>query len=295
MPSGDARIDFEEEVSPGKDTLQSLVKTVIPFLLLVFTKTVFQHFTFGLVLIGLNLLAVRLNNFVIRQVQLKRAISLPKCVYTVTLLLSLYVLLIQLFAKIDSEDPYLTRILTGRPRTIGHLSWLVWLVIFADTIMKLLAIGVKCIVLIVARGCLFRRGCMLSLVELLSKVQRQLAGCQLVPFILSVNDIEHPTISESYMGYLLLFTFIGFKLFILYGMLAELKAVSSLLLRTPNFNHLIESNAENCDLTVKVDVTCRDDDLLHWMATYGTDPTTGHRIVRLPGGDGRTSMNINIF
>ena len=46
---------------------------------------------------------------------------------------------------------------------------------------------------------------------------------------------------------------------------------------------------------VQVDVTCRDDDLLHWMATYGTDPTTGHRIVRLPGGDGRTSMNINIF
>jgi len=295
MPSGDARIDFEEEVSPGKDTLQSLVKTVIPFLLLVLTKTVFQHFTFGLVLIGLNLLAVRLNNFVIRQVQLKRAISLPKCAYTVALLLGLYVLLIQLFAKIDSEDPYLTRILTGRPRTIGHLSWLVWLVIFADTTMKLLAIAVKCIVLILSRGCLFKRGCILSLVELLSKVQRQLAGCQLVPFILSVNDIEHPTISESYMGYLLLFTFIGFKLFILYGMLAELKAVSSLLLRTPNFNHLIESNAENCDLTVKVDVTCRDDDLLHWMATYGTDPTTGHRIVRLPGGDGRTSMNINIF
>ena len=42
MPSGDARIDFEEEVSPGKDTLQSLVKTVIPFLLLVLTKVSFQ-------------------------------------------------------------------------------------------------------------------------------------------------------------------------------------------------------------------------------------------------------------
>ena len=41
MPSGDARIDFEEEVSPGKDTLQSLVKTVIPFLLLVLTKVSF--------------------------------------------------------------------------------------------------------------------------------------------------------------------------------------------------------------------------------------------------------------
>ena len=38
MPSGDARIDFDEEVSPGKGTLQTLVKTVVPFLILVLTK-----------------------------------------------------------------------------------------------------------------------------------------------------------------------------------------------------------------------------------------------------------------
>ena len=38
MPSGDARIDFEEEVSPGKGTVQSLIKTVVPFLVLVLAK-----------------------------------------------------------------------------------------------------------------------------------------------------------------------------------------------------------------------------------------------------------------
>ena len=44
-----------------------------------------------------------------------------------------------------------------------------------------------------------------------------------------------------------------------------------------------------------MEVTARDDDLLHWMATYGTHPATGHPIIRLPGGDGRTAMGVNIF
>ena len=216
----------------------------------------------------------------IRQVQLKRAISLPKCAYTLTLLLGLYVLLIQLFAKIDSEDPYLTRILTGRPRTIGHLSWLVWLVIFADTTMKLLAIGVKCIVLILSRGCLFKRvsrppigfnntsrDAYFPWLSWYQKFNANLLVVNLFPSfypsttssirpflkVIWVKDLFYKAIILILsLGYLLLFTFIGFKLFILYGMLAELKAVSSLLLRTPNFNHLIESNTENCDLTVKV-------------------------------------------
>lgn len=296
MPSGDARIDFEEEVSPGKGTFQSLIKTIVPFLILVLTKSIFQHFIYGLILIGLNLLAIRLNSFIIRQVQLKRQVSYVKCFYTIGLILALYSLLINLFSRIDPVDPYLSLLLTGRPRADGNLSWLVWLVIFGDTVIKLLAIGIKCIILITSSklGCLFKRGCLLSLAELSSKAHRQLAGCQLVPFILAVNDKNNPTISESYMGYLLLFTFIGFKLFVLYGIVGEMKQVTMLIIHTPSFNHLIDSD-NNCDLTVKVEVTCRDDDLLHWMSTYGTHPGTGHPIIKLPGGDGHTSMSINIF
>jgi len=297
MPSGgDARIDFEEEAGPGKGTLQTLIKTVVPFLALVLTKSIFQHFTFGLILIGLNLLAVRLNHFVIRQVQLKRHISPLKCIYTIGLIVMLYSLLVSLFNEVDKADPYLTRLMTGRPRQEGDLSWLVWLVIFGDTTMKIFAIGVKCIILVASSkfACLFKRGCLLSLVELGSKAHRQLAGCQLVPFILAVNDKERPTVAESYMGYLLLFTFIGFKLFMLYGIMGEVKQVTLLMLHTPSFAHLTDTD-NNCDLTVKMEVTARDDDLLHWMATYGTHPATGHPIIRLPGGDGRTAMGVNIF
>ena len=122
-------------------------------------QSIFQHFTYGLILIGLNLLAVRLNSFVIRQVQLKRQISYVKCFYTIGLILALYSLLINLFTQIDPVDPYLSQLLTGRPRPEGNLSWLVWLVIFGDTVMKLIAIGIKCIILITSSklGCLFKR------------------------------------------------------------------------------------------------------------------------------------------
>lgn len=298
MPSGDARIDFEEEVSPGKGTVQSLIKTVVPFLVLVLAKTVFQQFTYGLVLIGLNLVAVRLNAFVVRQVQLKRQVSHVKLVYTLLLCGVIYYLVVVFFSRVHgpNADPYLAKLMTGRPRERGHLSWLVWLVICADTAMKLTAIAVKCFVLLLTSKfiCLFKRGCLLSLVEVCSRVQRQLAGFQLIPFILAVNDSDNPTIAETYMGYLLLFTFIGFKLFLLFGIFTEFKSVVQLLLQTPSFNFLIDQ--ENaCDLTMKVDVTCRDEDLLHWMATYGTHPETGHTIVRLPGGDGRTALGLALF
>ena len=122
-------------------------------------KSIFQHFIYGLILIGLNLLAVRLNSFIIRQVQLKRQVSYVKCFYTIGLILALYSLLINLFTRIDPVDPYLSLLLTGRPRPDGNLSWLVWLVIFGDTVIKLLAIGIKCIILITSSklGCLFKR------------------------------------------------------------------------------------------------------------------------------------------
>ena len=45
MPSsGDARIDFEEDVTPGKDLIKGTAKTFIPFILLFLTKEHAQHF-----------------------------------------------------------------------------------------------------------------------------------------------------------------------------------------------------------------------------------------------------------
>jgi len=83
MPaSGDARIDFEDEVTPGKNIIKGTAKTLIPCVVLFLTKFIFQHFNYGLILIGLNLFCVRLDNFVIRQVQLKRKFNSYKCVYT---------------------------------------------------------------------------------------------------------------------------------------------------------------------------------------------------------------------
>ena len=39
MPSGgDARIEFEEEVTPGKDLIKGTAKTFIPFIVLFLTK-----------------------------------------------------------------------------------------------------------------------------------------------------------------------------------------------------------------------------------------------------------------
>ena len=43
------------------------------------------------------------------------------------------------------------------------------------------------------------------------------------------------------------------------------------------------------------EIAYREEDLLHWMVTFGTDPATGHPIFDIPYGDGNTDMTVHFF
>jgi len=43
------------------------------------------------------------------------------------------------------------------------------------------------------------------------------------------------------------------------------------------------------------EIPYREEDLLHWMSTFGLDPTTGNAIIQIPSGDGKTDMSVNVF
>lgn len=303
MPSGgDARIEFEEEVTPGKDLIKGTAKTFIPFIVLFLTKFIFQHFNYGLILIGLNLFCSRLDSFVIRQVQLKRKLNIFKCFYS-----SIIATLAALLSFHSFKDYKIWKVLIGYSiaDSKDSLSWMVWLVIYGDTIIKLFALAAKCILIPFGHFCcLFKRGCILSLVESMFKVYRHICGFQLIPFILST---ENESISESYVGYLLLAFFFGFKLFMIYGIFKNMSRIFWFSIFTPQFGPKSKENIE-CDLshqtgqidcitlsTSNGDIPYREEDLLHWMATFGLDPTTGNQIIQIPNGDGKTDMTVNFF
>ena len=71
MKSGDAiTIEGDEEVNP-LDEVKPFLYSCIPLLAIFFVKFTSQHFNDGLILLGLNLVAMRLNKALLRQVQLK--------------------------------------------------------------------------------------------------------------------------------------------------------------------------------------------------------------------------------
>lgn len=300
---GDAHIEFTEEVTPDKGSLNKLAKTFIPFVLLFLTKFIFQHFNYGLILLGLNLLAVRVNQFITRQIQLKRNFSPWKCTYTVVLITSITLMSFNSFAEFE-----IWRVLVGKPITdskADSFSWMVWLVLYADTILKLITMSVKLVsIQFGIFMCLFKRGCLLSVIELLSSIYRHLAGFQLIPFIMAS---ENNSSSELYLSYLLLAAFFLVKLFAVYGIFKQLKGVCLLFLRIPKFG-IKSRETISCDLSQKTE--CLDiikitnhngeigyceDDFLHYLVTFGSDPDTGHPMLNVPGGDGRTNLMVNIF
>ena len=38
-----------------------------------------------------------------------------------------------------------------------------------------------------------------------------------------------------------------------------------------------------------------EEDFLHYLVTYGSDPDSGLPMLTVPGGDGRTNLMVNIF
>lgn len=304
MPaSGDARIDFEDEVTPGKNIIKGTAKTLIPCVVLFLTKFIFQHFNYGLILIGLNLFCVRLDNFVIRQVQLKRKFNSYKCVYTAVAATCVGLLSFHAF-----RDYKLWKVLIGYSiaSNTDSLSWMIWLVIYGDSIIKLFALAAKCLLIPLGQFCcLFKRGCILSLTESTFKAYRLICGFQLIPYILATENSE--SVADSYIGYLLLAFFFGFKLFIIYGIFKSMSRIFLFTFVTPQFGPKSKEVIE-CDLshqtglmdvitlsTSNGEIPYREEDLLHWMSTFGLDPTTGNAIIQIPSGDGKTDMSVNVF
>lgn len=304
MPSsGDAHIDFTEEVTPDKGSLNKLAKTFIPFILLFLTKFIFQHFNYGLILLGLNLFAVRINEFIVRQIQLKRDIKSLQCCYTIILIACTLALSFHAFSSFK-----IWRVLIGQPITNSDqdgFSWMVWLVLYADTVLKLASMGLKLISIQASVFmCLFKRGCILSIIELISSVYRHVAGFQLIPFIMAYSN---ESVSEIYLSYLLLVVFLSIKLFAVFGIIKQIKAVVHLLFNTPNFGDKSRETI-GCDLSQKTEcmnvitltnkngnIGYGEEDFLHYLATYGSDPDSGLPMLNVPGGDGRTNLMVNIF
>jgi len=304
MPSsGDAHIDFTEEVTPDKGSLNKLAKTFIPFILLFLTKFIFQHFNYGLILLGLNLFAIRINQFIVRQIQLKGDFSGLKCCYTIILITCTLGLSFHAFS-----DFKIWRVLIGQPITNSEqdgFSWMVWLVLYADTVLKLIAMAFKLISIQMGVFiCLFKRGCILSIIELVSSTYRHVAGFQLIPFIMAYSN---ESVSEIYLCYLLLVVFLSIKLFAVYGIIKQIKSVVYLLLNTPNFG-VKSRETIGCDLSQKTEcmnvitltnkngnIGYGEEEFLHYLVTYGSDPDSGLPMINVPGGDGRTNLMVNIF
>merc|ERR1712228_468309 len=115
------------------------------------------------------------------------------------------------------------------------------------------------------------------------------------------------SIRELYFGYLVFFLFIGFKLYISVKEFRKMLGPIHHMMQPPQFGDR-ETKQVSCDLSQKVvtapvvTLTNRhgttsycEDDLLHWMASYGTCPETGVIHCMLAYGDGRTRMAINLF
>ena len=123
---------------------------------LVSQKFIFQHFNYGLILLGLNLFAVRINQFIVRQIQLKRDFNSLKCCYTIILIACTLGLSFHAFSSFK-----IWRVLIGQPITNSDqdgFSWMVWLVLYADTVLKLASMGLKLIsIQTTVFMCLFKR------------------------------------------------------------------------------------------------------------------------------------------
>ena len=105
---------------------------------------------------GLNLFAVRINQFIVRQIQLKRDFNSLKCCYTIILIACTLALSFHAFSSFK-----IWRVLIGQPITNSDqdgFSWMVWLVLYADTVLKLASMGLKLISIQASVFmCLFKR------------------------------------------------------------------------------------------------------------------------------------------
>ena len=143
---------------------------------------------------------------------------------------------------------------------------------------------------------------------------------------------SNESVSEIYLSYLLLVVFLSIKLFAVYGIIKQIKAVVHLLFNTPNFGDKSRETI-GCDLSQKVylglltlngffsvctltitniyfktecmnvitltnkngNIGYGEEDFLHYLVTYGSDPDSGLPMLNVPGGDGRTNLMVNIF
>jgi len=304
MKSGDAiTIESDEELNPF-DEVKPFLFSCIPLLAIFFVKFTSQHFNDGLILLGLNLVAMRLNKSVMRQVQLKQNFSTFKCIR-----ISLFALgsIGATFIAFREQQIWKSLFLYQ----LGQASYgmgLIWLVIYVDTILKLFAVSIKATVTLLSPKIFdfYRRGCLFSLIEYCSNsIRFFVPGVQLVPYIMSVVDPD--SIRELYFTYLVFFIFIGLKAYFSIAELRKAANPAKQFLSPPEFGEK-ENKTISCDLSQKTitgsvitlshrlgKVSYCESDLLHWMASYRSCPETGVIHSTLNFGSGQTRMNINLF
>jgi len=304
MKSGDViNIDTDDDVNPF-DGIKPTLLSCLPLLLLCLFKFTFQHFNDGLLLVGLNLVALKLNSSLVRQVQLKQLRSLKKCFYLSFLSLISVIFSFWTFGHLD-----IWKCLYMIPLSSGQYGLgVIWLVIFTDSAIKLLAISLKFIIIPLSPRIVgfYKRGCLFAIVEyLFSGFRYLIPGMQLIPYILSAEDED--SLRELYFNYLAIFVFMLLKLYLSYGEFRKVLGPFHLLNNEPKFG-IREKKTVSCDLSQKVvsgDVitfnnrngskSYNEEDLLHWMASYGTCPDNGVIHSPLTFGNGQTRMNVNLF
>lgn len=285
--------------------IKPFLLSAIPLLLLFLLKFSTKHVQDGLLIFGLLLTAFRLNSTVVRLIQLKRDYSKIKC-------LTVFFICAGIIAYLDIalEDVELKKIftfesITGKAKDgIGA----VWCILYSDGIFKLATVGAKALVVMSGPQVFsfFRRGCLLSIVELASQALRAIfPGMQLTQYIF--NDTDDAFFSR-YFCYLVFVCFIIFKLYQVFIAVYRIRIPLRYLLNQPELGKKVKVQDVFCDLSQRtlngeaIRLKTRhseqfylEEDFYHWMATYGVHPETGVAMCPIPGGNGHTSMKITLY
>lgn len=284
--------------------LKPFLLSTIPIIVLFFIKFSSRHIQDGLIILGLLLTAMKLNSAVVRQVQLKRKLSKFKAIRISVICVGTVVFL----SNVLDEPTSMKRIFTFQSivNSMDGMS-AVWSVLYADGIVKLLSVGLKALIVALSPTPLsfFKRGCLLSIAELVSSAVRAfIPGMQLCPYIFSNAD----SIVSLYLNYFVFAVFIVFKLYQTITHLRKLVFPISMMRRQPDIGTRVNVNQAQCDFSQKnltgEAIELRnsngkqyylEEDFYHWMATYGVCPETGYKLCPLVGGNGHTSMKIILY
>ena len=159
-----------------------------------------KHIQDGLLISGLLLTAFRLNSTVVRLIQLKRDYSKIKCLSVFFICAGIIAYLDIALEDVDLKKVFSFESITGRGEDgMGAI----WCILYSDGIFKLATVAAKSLVVMSGPQVFsfFRRGCLLSIVELASQALRAIfPGMQLTQYIFNDTEDAFFSLYFCYLG-----------------------------------------------------------------------------------------------